>query len=174
MTKKEAITKILSFYKGDNPIVITSCGKTSREAWAIARQLEMDIIPLTGSMGMATSLSIGMAMADPFREVIVIMGDGEYMMGFNAVLHLESAYVNRIKHFILVDHEYESTGRQINIWFNDISVMTWEVYDYVYTRLRLEEKDKQGKVLCLVPVEASKKKAPRIPDSELPKTIRRN
>jgi hypothetical protein len=81
--------------------------------------------------------------------------------------------VNRIKHFVLVDYEYESTGGQCNAWFGDIGGMVWEVYDEVYESLRLEEKDMYKKVLCLVQVETTEKKAPRIPDSELPKTVRR-
>lgn len=173
MTKREAIEKILMFHKNDKPIVITSCGRTSREAWAVAKKLGMDIIPLTGSMGMATSLSIGIAMANPFREVIVIMGDGEYLMGFNSVLHVHSEYVNRIKHYVLVDYEYESTGRQDNAWFDDIGGMVWEVYDNVHTGLKFEVDDFNKKILYLVPVETSDKKAPRIPDSELPKAVRR-
>jgi len=178
MTKREAIKKILTFYKNDNPIVITSCGRTSREAWKVAKELDMDIIPLTGSMGMATSLSVGYAIANSFREVIVIMGDGEYLMGFNAVLHVHNEYINRLKHFVLVDYEYESTGGQDNSWFGDIGGMVGDIYDNVYgslDNLCLTEKDnyKYRKVLYLVHVETTKEKAPRIPDSELPKTVRR-
>ncbi len=174
MTKKEVIERILIYYKNDNPIVITSCGRTSREAWEVADKLSMKIIPLTGSMGMAMSLSIGFAMANPFREVIVIMGDGEFLMGFNAVLHVPSEYINNLKHFVLVDNEYESTGGQTNAWFGDIGGMVWEVYDNVHDDLVLKESERYNKkFLCLIPVETTKQKASRIPDSELPKAVRR-
>jgi thiamine pyrophosphate-dependent acetolactate synthase large subunit-like protein len=173
MTKKEAIRQILSFYKNDNPVVITSCGKTSREAWAVAKEIGMNIIPLTGSMGMAMSLSIGFAIANPCKDVVVIMGDGEFLMGFNAVLHIRSEYINNLKHFVLVDHEYESTGGQNNAWFGDIGGMVWEVYDNVHEELKLDESERYNKkILCLVTVETIKKVAPRIPDIELQKTVR--
>lgn len=170
-TKREAIKEIFRKYVNKNSIVITSCGIISREAYAVVNDKGSRFyrfIPLTGSMGMCMSLSLGLAIAEPDKEIIVIMGDGEYMMGYNALLNISKSNVKNFKHFVLVDYEYESTGGQPNAFsyfcVNDSNISWYTDVKYDLT----PNNPKKTPIGFFINVDESDKPiAPRVPDKEL-------
>lgn len=170
MIRKKVLEEIMPQFS--DALIITSCGHTSREAYAVSNK----ILPLTGSMGMTAAFSIGLALAKPDKRVITIMGDGDFMMGFSSLLNLSylKPYLNNLTHIVLVDRLYQSTGNQRNVW-NDFSPTVLEdVYGkvtYCYSMNDLEGVnwiDELSLVLCNIEV-SKDKTASRISDEELPK-----
>ena len=129
MKRQEALKVVLDNISEDTK-VITSCGFISRDANALAS----GIFPLTGSMGTTAAFSIGWAFSTESR-IMAIMGDGDYMMGFNSILNLKKSflYLQNLTHVVLADGKYQSTGGQRNVWdTNTIFKMAGACYNSVY------------------------------------------
>lgn len=170
MICKIALKEIIAQFS--DALIITSCGRVSREAYAISNK----ILPLTGSMGMTVAFSIGLALAKPNKKVIAIMGDGDFMMGFNSLLNLSDLKpcLNNLTHIIMADGVYQSTGSQKNIWKS----VPLTILKYIYKEVnhcysindlkKVKWVDESSLTLC--DIELSKDKAAsRISDEELPK-----
>ena len=67
--------------------VITSCGKISRETFAIKDRPRNFYVQ--GSMGCCLPLAIGVALSCPANKVVVIIGDGEALMGLDSLVLLK-------------------------------------------------------------------------------------
>ncbi|MHA1307725.1 MAG: thiamine pyrophosphate-dependent enzyme [Candidatus Heimdallarchaeota archaeon] len=65
----------------DNEIIVSSNGNISREAFNLLPQPQ---VYLRGSMGLPVPIGLGLALANPDKQVIVITGDGNFLMGFNS------------------------------------------------------------------------------------------
>ena len=64
-------------------MVIATTGYTGRELYALGDRTEQ--LYMVGSMGCASSLALGLALAAPRRRVIVIDGDGAALMRLGAL-----------------------------------------------------------------------------------------
>jgi phosphonopyruvate decarboxylase len=65
-----------------------------------------------GGMGQASSLALGLALAQPEREVVVIDGDGALLMNLSILGVIAAENPARFLHVVLDDGAYESTGGQ--------------------------------------------------------------
>lgn len=169
MTKAQAIYDVMTHY--DDAVFIASCGWTSRFAYEVAYYENKKILPLTGSMGMTASLSIGYALANPDVEVVALMGDGDYFMGFNALLNMSNLDCRNLTHVVLIDGQYESTGGQPTTKCTDFLLdMIRSPYGRVQECLEVSEIEmlNNESSLVLLYVDNDDKKAPRVPDKELP------
>ena len=93
-----------------NSIVIATTGYTGRELYALddrSNQLYM-----VGSMGCAVSLGLGVALACPDRQVIVLDGDGALLMRLGALAMLGFQRPTNLTHILLDNKIHESTGGQ--------------------------------------------------------------
>lgn len=70
-----------------NEIVIASCGKISREVF-FAKDRPQNFYVM-GSMGATLGVGIGIALCKPDTKVIVIVGDGEVLMGLGSLVLLK-------------------------------------------------------------------------------------
>jgi thiamine pyrophosphate-dependent acetolactate synthase large subunit-like protein len=106
MNRIEAIDFIFS--KNTKAIFILSNGLTAREA---AHYLGNDnAFYLLHAMGEALSVGIGLAQARPEKEIVVIDGDGNALMGMASWSMLN---VKNLKYFILANGVFETTGGQV-------------------------------------------------------------
>lgn len=174
MTKADAIYDVMMH--NDGAIFITSCGLTSKFAYEVAYYEDKTILPLTGSMGMTASLSIGYALARPEKRVVAIMGDGDFLMGFNALFHLmeDYEYLDNLIHIVLIDKKYQSTGGQplVNGWNFPIIEMVRNSYTNIQDVVGDETIDwvfcsSKGSSIIFMYVDNDDKKAPRVPDDQL-------
>ncbi|UCC14855.1 MAG: phosphonopyruvate decarboxylase [Gammaproteobacteria bacterium] len=91
-------------------LVIATTGYTSRELYAcgdLPSQLYM-----VGSMGCASSLGLGLALARPDRRVIVLDGDGALLMRMGALATIGRCRPGNLFHVLLDNQVHESTGGQ--------------------------------------------------------------
>ena len=91
-------------------IVITTMG-AARE-WMALGTGPLDFVFLPSSMGQATSLGLGLALARPDRRVIVANGDGSMLMNLGSLASIVAARVPNLVVIVFDNGVYEVTGQQ--------------------------------------------------------------
>ncbi len=76
MTQREAL-EILAAQRGD-PVVISTMGSSG--IWPTLSDTPLDFAYIPSSMGQGIALGLGLAIAQPTKQVIVLMGDGSLLM----------------------------------------------------------------------------------------------
>ncbi|HWV51488.1 thiamine pyrophosphate-dependent enzyme [Pseudorhodoplanes sp.] len=69
---------------------------------------------LMGAMGLATSVGLGLALAQPERSVIVITGDAELMMNSGALATIGVRKPRNLSVVVLDNERFGETGEQIS------------------------------------------------------------
>lgn len=67
---------------------------------------------LWGAMGLACSIGLGLALAQPERRVVVITGDGEMMMGIGSLASIANAPCSNLAILVLDNQAFGETGKQ--------------------------------------------------------------
>lgn len=67
---------------------------------------------LWGAMGGASSLALGLALAQPERPVIALTGDGEQLMGIGSLATIGAQQPNNLTLVVLDNGHYGETGMQ--------------------------------------------------------------
>jgi len=91
-------------------IVVTTMG-AARE-WPKLSQHPLDLHYIPSSMGQAPALGLGLAMAQPEREVIVLNGDGAMLMNLGSLVTVVASRARNITLIVLENGIYEVTGGQ--------------------------------------------------------------
>ena len=68
--------------------------------------------PLWGGMGGATSIGLGLALAQPDRRVLVLTGDGEMLMGLGSLATVGVRQPRNLAVVVLDNEHYGETGMQ--------------------------------------------------------------
>jgi sulfopyruvate decarboxylase subunit beta len=97
--------------RGDDDIVITSMGN-AREWMAMGPLHPRDFVYVPSAMGHATSLGLGLALAQPNRRVIVLMGDGSLLMNLGSLVTIASLAPTNLVVVLYDNGVYEITGAQ--------------------------------------------------------------
>lgn len=108
MTRREVIKTIYSVAP-EQPIIF-STGYTCREAFDIEDRRSN--FYMVGSMGLAASIGIGIAVNCREKSVIVIDGDGSFLMCPNNIFIAGELRLKNLIHIVIDNQMYESTGRQ--------------------------------------------------------------
>jgi len=80
--------------------------------WAPFTTNEALDFPQIGCMGKASSLGLGLALAQPDRQVIVLDGDGSLLMNLGTLVTIANARPRNLVHCVLENGIYEVTGGQ--------------------------------------------------------------
>jgi len=64
----------------------------------------------TGAMGQASSHGLGLAMANPAKEVLVFDGDGSLLMNLGSLVTIANAAPQNFHHFVFENGVYEVNG----------------------------------------------------------------
>lgn len=112
MTRLEAIKIIAKHLKTKEATIIAN-GMISREMFAVMDG-EFNFYML-GSMGMASSIGLGLALSKPNIKVVVLDGDGNLLMSFGVLANIVDAKIKNFLHIVLDNEAYESTGRQDSV-----------------------------------------------------------
>ena len=64
----------------------------------------------TGAMGQASSHGLGLAMANPEKEVLVFDGDGSLLMNLGSLVTIANAEPQNFHHFVFENGVYEVNG----------------------------------------------------------------
>jgi phosphonopyruvate decarboxylase len=94
-------------------LVIASTGYLGRELYALDDRANQ--LYLVGSMGCASSVGLGLALAQPERRIIVLEGDGAGLMRLGAWSAVGYMQPPNIRHLILDNQCHDSTGGQSSL-----------------------------------------------------------
>lgn len=109
--RKEAITELLPWVASS---AIVHCnGFISRESYSLQDRPEH--FYMIGSMGMASSIALGVALAQPDRPVTVFDGDGNLLMNLGTMATIGARQPRNLFHLVFDNGAYASTGYQKTI-----------------------------------------------------------
>jgi len=94
----------------DDQIVVTNQG--SARIWPKLAHHPLDFHYNPSTMGGAIPLALGLAMAQPRREVLVVSGDGALLMNLGSLVTVVGAGVTNLTVVVLDNRLYEVTGGQ--------------------------------------------------------------
>ena len=108
MTRLEATRQIAAAFKGD-PIV-ASLGHPAYDLFATG---DRDTYFYTwGSMGLASSIGLGLAMAQPERRIVVLDGDGSLLMNLGSLATIGWVRPSNLIVVVVDNRLYGTTGGQ--------------------------------------------------------------
>ena len=102
--------RVLQGARQDRDIVVAAMG-AARE-WLALENHPLDWIFVPSSMGQATSLGLGMALARPDRRVIVLNGDGGMLMNLGSLVTITAQAPANLVTLLFDNGAYEVTGAQ--------------------------------------------------------------
>jgi thiamine pyrophosphate-dependent acetolactate synthase large subunit-like protein len=108
MTPRAALDILFSFVK-DEPVVHAT-GYLARTAQAAKHR--PGNFYMIGSMGMASSIALGIALSKPGKKVIALDGDGAVLMNLGALPTAGALAPANFLHVVIDNESYESTGGQ--------------------------------------------------------------
>jgi len=112
-SRRTALERIVERSAIDRTVVIASTGFGGRELYAIADR--PNHLYMVGSMGCASSLALGLAIARPDLDVIAIDGDGAALMRLGAFATIGRYGPANLRHVLLDNGVHESTGGQATV-----------------------------------------------------------
>jgi sulfopyruvate decarboxylase subunit beta len=108
MRRSEAIAAILGHLRHE--LVVAANGWISRETCAALDRAEN--FYMLGSMGMASSIGLGLALAQPEKRVVVFDGDGNLLMALGTLAMVAERRPANFLHIVFDNEVYGSTGGQ--------------------------------------------------------------
>lgn len=109
LTRREAIS-FISKATNENTAIIATTGMISRELfYSCDRHGNFYVV---GSMGCASSISLGVALYKPKSKVVVLDGDGAALMRLESMASIGYYHPKNFIHVILDNMTYGSTGGQ--------------------------------------------------------------
>jgi phosphonopyruvate decarboxylase len=94
-------------------VIIATTGYTGRALYALGDRSNQ--LYMVGSMGCASSLGLGLAKAQPQRRVVVLDGDGAFLMRMGAAAVLAHERPANLTHIVLDNGVHDSTGAQSTV-----------------------------------------------------------
>jgi len=134
----------------DDWIVVTNQG--SARIWPKIAQRPLDLHYNPSTMGGAVPLAVGLALAQPEREVICVTGDGALLMSLGSLVTAAACNASNLTIVVLNNGLYEVTGGQrtpghfAKVDFCGLAVSAGDVFHYDIHHLAQWEAE-VGKVL---------------------------
>lgn len=108
MIRKEAV-ELIAKEIGNNPI-ISANGFMSRDLFETCEKTSN--FYMIGSMGLASSIGLGIALKNPKKKIYVFDGDGNILMNLGSLVTIGSTQPKNLVHFVFDNRAHESTGGQ--------------------------------------------------------------
>ena len=112
MKRYEAIEVISQSLDGSE-LVVSSTGMISRELFTI-KDTPRNFYML-GSMGLASSIGLGLALSLPEVQIVVIDGDGSVLMNMGSLATIGHFAPKNLIHIVLDNEAHDSTGGQATV-----------------------------------------------------------
>lgn len=113
VSRRDALSHLVERTDPARSVIIASTGFAGRELYAIDDR--PNHLYMVGSMGCAPLLGLGLAMARPDLDVIVVDGDGAALMRLGAMSTLAAYGPTNLHHLLLDNGMHESTGGQATV-----------------------------------------------------------
>ncbi|WP_407410856.1 sulfopyruvate decarboxylase subunit beta [Methanobrevibacter sp.] len=108
MARFEAIYEIMEYI--DDELIICNIGFPSRELYEINDRDEN--FYMIGSMGLASSIGFGLALARDDKDIVVIDGDGSLLMNMGSLVTIFANKPRNLTWIVIDNGAYGSTGNQ--------------------------------------------------------------
>ena len=108
MARRKAIIDIMNYIEDE--LVICNIGFPSRELYDIKDRKEN--FYMIGSMGLASSIGFGLALAQPDKDIVVIDGDGSLLMNMGSLVTIFANNPHNLTWIVIDNGAYGSTGNQ--------------------------------------------------------------
>ncbi|MFX1568264.1 MAG: sulfopyruvate decarboxylase subunit beta [Promethearchaeota archaeon] len=108
MKRFDAIKKIVESL--NNELIVCNLGAPCRELFSISDRLSN--FYMLGSMGLASSIALGVALTQPNKIVWCIDGDGSILMNLGSLSTIANNQPNNLTLIIIDNSTYGSTGNQ--------------------------------------------------------------
>lgn len=160
MIRREAISLIVEKV-GENPIVSAN-GYISRDLFEVHNKSSN--FYMIGSMGLASSIGLGLALKNPRKKIFVFDGDGNILMNLGSLVTLGTIRPKNLVHIVFDNQSHESTGGQpTHSKYIDISKLAKAVNYHIFktkTKKSLENvlkkiKKMPGPIFILIKIENS-------------------
>jgi len=167
LIRKEAV-ELIAREIGDQPI-ISANGFLSRDLYE-TNEKESNFY-MIGSMGLASSIGLGIALKTPNKKIYVFDGDGNILMNLGSLVTIGSLKPKNLVHFIFDSESHESTGGQptnsSKVELEKIANVTKFKTFKVSTKNQIKKiipkiKKESGPILILVKIDKSKAKSTRV------------
>ena len=113
LTLREALTPVKQIRRDDDVVITTMAAAREWMAmWEGGKAHPLDMIFVPSCMGHATSVGLGIALAQPARRVIVCNGDGSMLMNLGSLVTIAAANTTNLVTIVLDNGVYEVTGSQ--------------------------------------------------------------
>jgi len=106
---KDDVLRPLARRRGD-AVVVTTMGAV--RPWAALSDHPLDFASADSAMGHAADFALGVALAQPRRQVICLNGDGSMLMTLGTLVTIVAAGARNLMLFVLQNDTYEVTGNQ--------------------------------------------------------------
>ena len=111
-SRSEVLSHVLA-HAPENTVLIATTGYTGRELYALADR--PNHFYMVGSMGCASSLGLGLALARPDLHVVVLDGDGAALMRMGNLATVGAYGGANLTHLVLDNEAHDSTGAQSTV-----------------------------------------------------------
>ncbi len=94
----------------NNEPTVLANGYISREFFNVTDRREN--FYMIGSMGLASAIGLGVALAQPQRRTLIFDGDGNVLMALGTLAMIAACAPKNLIHIVIDNEVYESTGSQ--------------------------------------------------------------
>lgn len=108
MSRFDALSVVIRCL-GDEPVIHAN-GYICRESYAVADRPQN--FYMLGSMGLASSVGLGVALTRPGRKTVIFDGDGNLLMNLGSLAMAGGLRAKNFVHFVFDNEVYGSTGDQ--------------------------------------------------------------
>jgi phosphonopyruvate decarboxylase len=102
-------------------VIVSTTGKTSRELFEYRQARgdghDRDFLTV-GSMGHSSQIALGIALAQPDRDVVCIDGDGAAIMHLGSLAVIGTRQLPRYRHVLINNGAHDSVGAQPTVGFS--------------------------------------------------------
>jgi len=108
MIRKQAI-RVISSEIGNN-VIVSANGYISRDLFDVNDKSKN--FYMIGSMGLSSSIALGVAIKNPKKRIFVFDGDGNILMNLGSLTTIGSLKPKNLIHIVFDNEIHESTGSQ--------------------------------------------------------------
>jgi len=110
MKRKEAIETIMTAIDSADTVNISTTGLISREVFEKFDSVRNIYVP--GSLGLASSIGLGLALSFPTKRVVVIDGDASLLMNLGSIVTIGNKQPENLLHIVIDNSAYGSCNEE--------------------------------------------------------------
>lgn len=110
MIQRDRCAALLKQHMRPDAIVVAGLGTASR-AWR-AQQAPQPTYYVSDPMGIGLAMALGLALAQPTREIVFVGGDGDFIMSLGSLLTVAGSGAKNLKVVTFQNLRYETGGGQ--------------------------------------------------------------